>query len=156
MKECKKCYARLPLDSFHKHKGFSDGRRSVCKECSNNISREYYKKNREKHRVSVMRWQKNNPEKVNAYKEIYKEKRKEVNRRYVEMNRKKNKAHHKVGYAIFKGTLKKGKQCQVCGCTGKPMEAHHFDYDKPLEVVWMCQSCHKWVHRKKDILQEAI
>jgi hypothetical protein len=28
--------------------------------------------------------------------------------------------------------------------------AHHEDYDKPLEVVWLCQPCHK--QRHKEIL----
>lgn len=30
--------------------------------------------------------------------------------------------------------------CQVCG--GLEVEAHHTDYDKPLEVVWLCRGKH--------------
>lgn len=40
--------------------------------------------------------------------------------------------------------LKRGKlQRQPCAVCGE-MEAqmHHPDYDKPLEVIWMCVDCH--------------
>jgi ribosomal protein S27AE len=26
--------------------------------------------------------------------------------------------------------------------------AHHEDYDKPLEVMWLCQPCHKQRHKE--------
>lgn len=35
--------------------------------------------------------------------------------------------------------------CKQCG---KPdAHAHHEDYDKPLEVTWLCQSCHQLLHQ---------
>jgi hypothetical protein len=37
---------------------------------------------------------------------------------------------------------------QSCACGSTDVEMHHPDYDKPLEVIWMCRSCHL-VHQQK-------
>jgi hypothetical protein len=55
-------------------------------------------------------------------------------------NRKK--ANTAVGNAIRDGKLKK-QPCWVCG---ESAVAHHPDYDRPLEVVWLCQPHHKQTH----------
>ena len=39
MKTCIKCGRTLPLDCFHRHSKYPDGRRTVCKECRQS---EYY------------------------------------------------------------------------------------------------------------------
>lgn len=36
------------------------------------------------------------------------------------------------------------EDCQVCGDPNSEM--HHPDYDKPLEVEWMCRDCHLELH----------
>lgn len=42
---------------------------------------------------------------------------------------------------VNKGNVIKPKKCSKCGTRCKP-EAHHHDYTKPLEVTWLCRSCH--------------
>jgi len=37
------------------------------------------------------------------------------------------------------------KPCERCGSDGK-VEMHHTDYDKPLQVVWLCPPCHRREH----------
>jgi len=27
------------------------------------------------------------------------------------------------------------------------VDAHHQDYDKPMEVIWLCKGCHKKLHK---------
>lgn len=36
------------------------------------------------------------------------------------------------------------RPCQVCGSENS--QKHHPDYDQPLEVVWVCRSCHLAIH----------
>lgn len=44
-KICKRCGKELPLEMFGKGRG-KDGRRPWCKECINEATREYYRKNK--------------------------------------------------------------------------------------------------------------
>jgi hypothetical protein len=60
---------------------------------------------------------------------------------------KKLKARHIVGYAIKSGRIIK---CPCCVCGSKVSQAHHDDYSKPLEVVWLCTTHHAEIHRGKD------
>jgi len=47
--------------------------------------------------------------------------------------------------------IKRGKiiktNCIVCD--NSQVEAHHHDYNKPLEVVWFCRKCHL-EHQEKE------
>lgn len=52
-------------------------------------------------------------------------------------------AHGRVGAAIRSGSLVR-KPCEVCG-TDK-VDAHHEDYDRPLDVRWLCRKHHKQAH----------
>ena len=38
------------------------------------------------------------------------------------------------------------KPCCLCG-SEENVEAHHRNYARPLDVTWLCRSCHKAVHR---------
>lgn len=65
-------------------------------------------------------------------------------REYRARNPKKHATHGKVAYAIKIGTLVKCP-CEVCGCEN--VHAHHCDYNKPLDVMWLCPEHHKDWHR---------
>ena len=54
-------------------------------------------------------------------------------------------ARQKVQIAKKSGKLIQ-RACAVCG--EAKTEAHHEDYSKPLEVVWLCSKCHREVHKK--------
>jgi len=66
---------------------------------------------------------------------------------------KQRRAGKLVDTAILRGKLIPGA-CARCGCTPPPrrtrqrrnIQAHHEDYDKPLEVIWLCHPCHVAVH----------
>jgi hypothetical protein len=55
-------------------------------------------------------------------------------------------AHAAVKVAIRHGELVRAETCSRCG-EAKPTEAHHSDYSKPLDVVWLCVKCHRRLHR---------
>ncbi|HVO73862.1 MAG TPA: hypothetical protein VMT35_07555 [Ignavibacteriaceae bacterium] len=61
----------------------------------------------------------------------------------------KSKAHQYVLWALRLNVLQKPLECQVCGLI-KKLEAHHKDYAKPLEVLWVCKLCHEYEHHKDD------
>jgi ribosomal protein S27AE len=55
-------------------------------------------------------------------------------------------ARAKLYYAVKKGIVTRPSICDKCGCSGH-IEAHHTDYTKPLEVVWLCKRCHSETRR---------
>lgn len=57
----------------------------------------------------------------------------------------KANAHSKLKYAIKTGKTKRPDDCSKCYKKCKP-EGHHPDYDKPLEVIWLCKKCHCELH----------
>lgn len=62
-------------------------------------------------------------------------------------------AHNILEYALKKGLVVVKKRCEDCkkikvfkdGRIG--VHAHHPDYNKPLDVMWLCQKCHHKWHR---------
>lgn len=54
------------------------------------------------------------------------------------------KAHDIVRNAVRHGRLIK-QPCHICGSTIN-VHAHHEDYSKPLDVIWLCDTCHRIRH----------
>lgn len=56
-------------------------------------------------------------------------------------------AHDTLRKAIRSGKIHKPGACEDCGkkCI---THGHHVDYDKPLDVVWLCRACHLSKHTK--------
>ena len=48
---------------------------------------------------------------------------------------------------IASGILTK-ECCKVCG-TNEDIEAHHEDYTKPLEIIWLCRKHHREHHKNQ-------
>lgn len=40
------------------------------------------------------------------------------------------------------------EKCKECGDPNTEM--HHEDYDKPLEVTWLCRDCHLELHEESE------
>ena len=60
----------------------------------------------------------------------------------------KYSARHKVRSAVKKGILVK-TACVFC--ENKKVQAHHSDYKKPLEVIWLCGRCHTLFNEKGSV-----
>lgn len=54
-------------------------------------------------------------------------------------------AHTKLNRAVKLGRIKKPANCESCG-EAKRLSGHHDDYDKPLDVRWLCAKCHRRFH----------
>lgn len=135
-KECFKCKTVKPLTEFYRHAAMADGHVNKCKECnrqdvrSNRASKlEYYReydkmRAKQPHRVKLAL---------------------EVNRQWRSEDKRRVQCHNAVARAIKKGELVP-QNCERCG--DEKTVAHHEDYDKPLDVVWLCQPCHKQRHKE--------
>lgn len=69
---------------------------------------------------------------------------------FIEFKRK-NLARRQITQALRKNLIAKSCKCELCDEIGRT-SAHHKDYGKPLEVLWLCDSCHGKVHRSKHPL----
>ncbi len=130
-KKCFKCGAVLPLTEFYKHPEMSDGHLNKCKECTKRdvkenrvVKRDYYHQfDRERTKTPKRQMQKN------SYAKAAQEK-----------TPQKYKARMKLHNATRDGKVQR-QPCVFCG--NELAEAHHQDYSKPFDVVWVCFKCHR-------------
>ena len=64
-------------------------------------------------------------------------------------------SHQKVYYALKVGKIVKSITCDECGSFER-MCGHHDDYNKPLEVRWLCQQCHTDWHSANEPMNGDI
>jgi hypothetical protein len=64
-----------------------------------------------------------------------------------ELQRKKANCRSYLNVYIKRGNIVK-QPCCVCGDINA--EAHHEDYDKPLEIIWYCRKHHLEHHKNKS------
>lgn len=136
MKECFKCKTIKPLTEFYKHPRMADGHLNKCKECNRNDATKHRNQNLEKVRA-YDRARGKESKRIKASTEI--------TRAWREEDARRNRAHTAVARAIRNGDLVRAP-CIRCG--EQKSVAHHEDYDKPLEVMWLCQPCHKQRHKE--------
>ena len=136
MKLCYKCGEIKPLSDFSNNKNAKDGKCGKCKACFIEYARQYRDQNAEMVRAKAMAYF-STPEgrAVNN----------KATRKYKRANHHKRRAQNRANKAVRGGKLTK-EPCAVCG-VDKGMEMHHEDYDKPLEVVFLCRRCHQTLHK---------
>jgi len=83
----------------------------------------------------------NHKKKDKKYYNLHKEAIIKKRKQYASKNKAKVKAALMVNYEIRKGRIKRPSECSNCNKPCKP-DAHHDDYNKPLEVSWLCRRCH--------------
>lgn len=64
-------------------------------------------------------------------------------------------SNDKLKIARKNGKITIPEACEECGISSKEsnLEAHHTDYSKPLDVQWLCRSCHNTWHSKYAFFQ---
>lgn len=62
------------------------------------------------------------------------------------------RARCNVAYARRKGEIIK-QPCEICGSS--KTDAHHDDYNKPLEVRWLCKKCHREWHSHNEPIRPS-
>jgi hypothetical protein len=139
-KTCNVCYESKPITEFYKTILNKDGLMNLCREC-HIVRQQNYRKTKDELKFKEV-----------APHQKY----------WLQENKLKSKAHRKVSYAIKTGALIR-QPCERCGATHDTADivAHHEDYTKPLDVMWLCELHHKERHmelarmEKEKAIQET-
>jgi len=172
VKVCTGCNIEKDLISFGLDKKGKFGRNQKCKKCCNERAKKTVHSEAaiEKNKLYKAKWQKENKDKLNERRKIdyennldtyrkngirrqknyrateaYKEKHREYTKAYNIQNLEKLGAQQKLRRAINSKKLFRAENCEECGIKCKP-DAHHYDYKKPLDVIWLCKKCHVYIH----------
>jgi hypothetical protein len=135
-KTCSVCGKIKPVEEFDKVyvKNNTNYRKGYCKTCMN-------AKRNAPHKVHENRSRWNKRYKLN------KDKKADYDKKYRAENKDGVIARRKLNEAILHGTIDK-KPCAVCG--DLKADAHHFDYDRELEVIWLCRRHHALLHKSQE------
>ena len=125
MKKCFKCKLDKELIDFYPHKQMADGHLNKCRDCARKDS------------ATQLEVNKLNPDWVAKEKE-------RVRLKQLRMHgSKRTEIYNQVKVAILTGSLKT-EPCIICG--EAKAEGHHEDYNKPLDLVWLCKRHHSDRH----------
>ena len=142
-KKCFKCGLEKPITEFYRHSMMADGHLNKCKECAKKDSRE----NRDKNLEYYREYDRNR---------FYKNGHRKISEKYSEINPIKAKARHILSNAIRDGKIVRAKSCSLCGRDDCVIEGHHSDYNNPLDVLWVCKSCHWEIHKLLNKMERVI
>lgn len=135
-KHCSRCNMHLEASMFYKQKHSADGLHAWCKSCGRNYGLEYKTKNRE--------YIRNRDRIRDSIPSVRAAKLKAKNKWQIN-NLHKRRAHWRIYRAVKAGKITRPNKCERCLNICKP-NGHHDDYNKPLEIMWLCQLCHKKRH----------
>jgi len=159
LKKCNRCNKKKKLDSFYKNNKAPDGKAYACKDCQKADAKKRYEANREQvldrakrnrtfaRKMYLRQWRRDNPDKVrkHAAKQRLKKLERYIHRNnYRRNNPMKHMARAMVRAALESEILTK-KPCVICG--EEKVDGHHTDYNKPLEIMWLCRTHHAAWHR---------
>nr|DAO28020.1 MAG TPA: restriction endonuclease [Caudoviricetes sp.] len=170
MKTCTKCGECKPLSEFHRDSRKSSGYRASCASCcraahaawyrtphGQEVTKDYNASDRGKtlrnQATDRYRETENGKEVRRVIKARYdaSEKGKIVKSKtlsaYKERNPIKSAARYKANKAVERGVISKPDSCESCGKHVR-LEGHHYDYNLPLSVKWLCRKCHNDWHKE--------
>jgi hypothetical protein len=126
-KVCNTCGETKSIDDFYNGHG-------ACKPCVRARTHNYYVKNADK--------------KISYQQAYNKSDNGKAARQRQQVRQRKDHPERSRAYSAVQRALKTGrlikKQCEICG--NKDSHAHHEDYTKPLDVIWLCREHHQKHH----------
>ena len=81
----------------------------------------------------------------------YRARRRRQEKSYRQLGNSRYQAYWILRNALLNGQIRKDPCCQ---CGERKTQAHHPDYNKPLEVIWLCGMHHRELHsnlRKPEV-----
>jgi len=181
-KVCTGCKVEKFFDEFGKDKKAFDGLNQKCKDCCKARAKISVRSESalKKSRIYRLQWQKerrpmlnerckqyylNNIEKRREYLKIKQKEylqtqkgklaHKNNSKEFREKNPEKIEAQQSTRRAIKKGLLIRPKICSKCQKNCKP-HAHHEDYSKHLDIIWLCNDCHYNHHHGNKFRAERL
>jgi ribosomal protein S27AE len=144
-KQCKKCLRTKSIDDFWKRSDVLDGHFGKCKECALDDLKKYQKDNHDR-LINLRRLRYD----IVGYAPKWrsKEATKRAKKKWAENHRDEKRARDRVCHAVHTGKLIRPDFCSKCSSIGR-VEAHHEDYSRPLDVIWLCKKCHAKTWKKE-------
>lgn len=102
-------------------------------------TKKWREKNKQKFVSIVGAWRKKNKKRFSSWWKEYNQRPDVLVRR---------KAVAKIGWAIKSGKIIRKEICEKCNKKSRT-QAHHHDYSKPYDVVFLCRPCHCIEHSSK-------
>lgn len=137
---CRKCDEWIPESHYYNDKRTPNGLTAHCKKCHMEISiktrnpdnkrklnREYMRRARVKNHDKFKKRDRERSRKQPKTLEI--------------------KCRSLLNKAVKSGALTRPKKCSLCNRDELKIHAHHENYYKPLDVIWLCTECHADKHR---------
>ncbi len=168
MKRCYRCKETMSIDSFSNDRSRKDGKSGRCRKCDTTVKANYRKRNSDKSKAyngeycleNANKLRKNKAEQRENNNEKYKKLDREWysrhrerellrKRNYRNSNPEKINAYDLLAQAIRLGKISKPDRCSSCKTVGQIL-GHHEDYNKPLDVIWLCSKCHMRLHASKN------
>ena len=135
MKTCFKCGVAKDLSEFYRHNEMADGHLGKCKDCT---------------KRDVTENRNRNLKRIREYDRMRARTKKHAdrNRKWAIDNPEKVRAQQYLHNWTARGKIKKPDICELCGEKPLRIVGHHTDYSKPLDVMWLCDRCHRNWHVK--------
>jgi hypothetical protein len=150
-KLCSKCREEKDITEFNlRGRGC---RRAECKACRRTYTAEYLSRDDVKERDKLRKRKSiiTSADRIHKcqHKSRQSVKSKELRNasveRYVKKYPEKYEARWRIREAIRAGKIIKPTTCSKCNVSGI-IQAHHPDYSKPYDVIWLCPLCHSRAH----------
>jgi ribosomal protein S27AE len=172
---CTNCGGLKEVGEFYADGRRPDGLQSECKQCvrdrtARNRAAKTPEERRDTGREAARKYRARHPERTDEYQRQYRAKNRDIYRKSAKGTYERNAevarsearrraaespeavaARRKVRDAVKRGDLVRPERCPKCGrkCV---VQAHHPDYGRPLDIEWLCASCHKLYHLTSDQL----
>lgn len=149
--QCKSCETGKPATEFYA------SNQSRCKECVKASVRANRQEKADYYRAYDRKRYRDDPERAAHChamgRTIPMAERVEKQRERRAADPQKYKARLAVSNALRDGKIQR-KPCFFCGSEER-LEAHHHDYALPLDVYWLCKTCHGKLHTVAGDLRRA-
>lgn len=148
MRTCQTCQQCLPDVAFRPSTLEGHEGKMVCRECLNRAYKAY-SQNPEVHLRRLLK--RRSPEEREKARQLRKAWyiRTRDRRARGKTDPFRDEARRLLKDAVRRGGLAKPDHCEGCGqqFPKTKIHGHHDDYSKPLQVRWLCASCHGIAHR---------